>query len=91
VPISQVGGEGAREVFQGMMAGKGYNAAVPEDKMDAELVKRYGDDPAKLTAARQELDRQVGLFNKTQTEQQAGAINGVYQQINAKYFPFSIY
>lgn len=81
---AQVGGEGAREVFQDTMKGKSYNDAVPEDKMDAELVKRYGDDPAKLTAARQELDRQVGLFNKAQTEQQAGAINGVYQQINAK-------
>lgn len=86
---AQVGGEGGREVFKSFMDGKGYNDAVPEDKMDAELVKRYGDDTTKLAAARQELNYQVGLFNKTQTEQQAGAVNGVYKQINAKV-PMSI-
>ena len=86
---AQIGGDGGREVFHSFMDGKGYNDAVPEDKMDAELVKRYADDPAKLQAARQELNYQVGLFNKTQTEQQAGAVNGVYKQINAKV-PLSV-
>ena len=77
-----VGGSAAREVFATTMEGKGYNDAIPADKMDAELVKRFEGKPEALKAARIELDRQVGLRNKAQAEQQAGAINSVYEAIN---------
>lgn len=73
------GGEGAREVWGSFMAGKGYNAAVPVDKMDAELVKRFKDEPMLLKAARAELDRSVALFNRAQSETNAAGVNGAAQ------------
>jgi len=76
------GGGAAREVFNSTMTDKGYNEAIPYDKMDAELVKRFEHEPEKLKAARSELDRQVAMRNKTQSEQQAGAIDGVYGLLN---------
>lgn len=77
-----VGGSAAREVFAKTMEGKDYNEAIPADKMDAELVKQFEGKPEALKAARMELDRQVALRNKAQAEQQAGAINSVYEAIN---------
>lgn len=76
------GGGGAREIFTAEMAGKGLNEAIPYDAMDAKLVQRFGNEPEKLKAARVELDRQVALRNKTQSEFNAGAIEGVYAQLN---------
>jgi len=76
------GGAGAREVFATTMAGKGYNDAIPVDEMDAALVKRFENEPEKLKAARGELDRQVALRNKAQSERNAGAIEGVYGLLN---------
>lgn len=79
----QVGGEAARKVFTEGVAGKGYNDAIPMDKMDDALVAQLKDKPKELQAARAELDRQVGLRNKAQSEQNAGAINSVYTKLNA--------
>lgn len=81
------GGAGAREVFAKTMDGKGYNDAIPADKMDAELVKLFEGKPEALKSARMELDRQVALRNKAQAEQQAGAINDVYGAINKGVSP----
>lgn len=82
------GGGAAREVFGTTMAGKGYNDAIPVDEMDAALVKRFEGEPEKLKAARGELDRQVALRNKAQSERNAGAIEGVFGQLN-KNVPLS--
>lgn len=76
------GGAAAREVFKTEMVGKGLNDAIPYDAMDAKLVERFGNDAEKLKSARAELDRQVAMRNKTQTEFNAGAIEGVYAQLN---------
>lgn len=76
------GGGAAREVFKTEMAGKSLNDAIPYDAMDAKLVEKFGNEPEKLKAARAELDRQVVMRNKTQTEVNAGAIEGVYGQLN---------
>lgn len=75
------GASGARDVFKGQMSGKGYHEAVPYDQMDAELVKRYEKKPDALKAARQELDRSVSLWNKTQSERQAGGVQGAYDAL----------
>lgn len=82
------GGGAAREVFGIEMRGKSLNDAIPYDAMDAKLVERFGNEPEKLKAARMELDRQVAMRNKTQTEVNAGAIEGVYAQLN-KNVPLS--
>lgn len=75
---AQEAGGAAREVVQGYMAGKPLTAEFSIKDMDADLVKKFGDDPAKLAAARQELDRQKGLWNAQQSEHEAGAIEGVF-------------
>lgn len=78
----EMGGSAAREEFTKAVAGKSYNEAIPVDQIDAALVKRFEGEPEKLKAARSELDRQVALRNKAQSEQQAGAIDGVYGLLN---------
>lgn len=82
------GGGAAREVFTTEMQGKGLNDAIPYDAMDAKLVEKFGNEPEKLKAARMELDRQVAMRNKTQSEFNAGAVEGVYAQLN-KNVPLS--
>lgn len=82
------GGSFTREVFSTEMQGKGLNDAIPYDAMDAKLVDKFGNEPEKLKAARVELDRQVAMRNKTQSEVNAGAIEGVYGQLN-KNVPLS--
>jgi hypothetical protein len=79
----QVGGTGARDVFNATMGGKSYHDAVPQDQMDKELVKRFGNEPATLAAARQELDRQVALFNKAQVENDAANLDKTYGLLQA--------
>ena len=79
---AEEGSAGARGVFAATMAGKGYNDAIPVDEMDAALVKQFSSEPEKLKAARGELDRQVALRNKAQSERNAGAIEGVYGLLN---------
>lgn len=76
------GAAGARETFKALMSGKGYHDAVPYDQLDAELVKRYEKRPEALKAARQELDRNVALWNNTQRERQAGGVQGAYELLN---------
>lgn len=78
----QVGGDAGREVFRKYTEGKGYNEAIPTDKIDDDLVKKLGNQPEALRAARQEMDRQVALRNKAQSEQSAGAINSVFKVLN---------
>jgi hypothetical protein len=85
---AQEAGGVAREVVNGYMAGKPLTAEFSIRDMDADLVKRFGDDPAKLTAARQELDRQKGLWNAQQSEHEAGAIENVFALKN-KGMPIS--
>jgi hypothetical protein len=79
-PLSdaQEGGNTARAVFEAAMDGKSLNAEIPYKDLDKELSKKYGDDPTKLAAARQELDRQVNVWNKTQSEHEAGAVEGIF-------------
>lgn len=72
------GGKAAREEFLKAIAGKGYNDAIPYDQIDAALVSRFEDSPESLKAARAELDRQVAIRNKAQTEYSAGNIEAVY-------------
>jgi hypothetical protein len=76
------GAAGARETFKTMMAGRGYNDAVPYDQLDGEMVKRFEKKPEALKAARQELDRNVALWNRTQSERQAGGIQAAYELLN---------
>lgn len=76
------GAAGARDVFKGMMTGKSYNDAVPYDQLDGELVKRFEKKPEALRAARQELDRNVALWNNTQRERQAGGVQAAYDLLN---------
>lgn len=76
------GGGFAREQFAATMQGKGLNDAIPYDAIDAKLVEKFGNEPEKLKAARSELDRQVVMRNKTQSEVNAGSIENVYAQLN---------
>lgn len=76
------GAAGARETFKTLMAGHGYHDAVPYDQLDAELVKRFEKKPEALRAARQELDRNVSLWNNTQRERQAGGVQAAYDLLN---------
>lgn len=76
------GGTFARAEFATAMKDKGYNDPIPVDQIDSALVAKFEGEPEKLKAARMELDRQVALRNKAQTEFQAGAVEAVFGALN---------
>ena len=71
------GGGYARAVFGEFTQGKGADDALPERQMDAKLVEKFGDKPEQLKAAREELGRQMGLWNTQVTQTSAKAVNKV--------------
>lgn len=83
--VDATDGQGAaNEVFDTVTKGLGLNDAVPMNELDAKLRERFKDSPDKLQFARAELDRRVALWNKEQTEVQAGAIEKFYAVRNNK-------
>lgn len=79
---AQIGVEAGSSVFNKAMDGKPLTAEVTYKAMDAELLAKFKDNPDQLRAARAELDRQVGIWNKQQSESEASSINSVYELKN---------
>jgi len=76
------------EVFAKMVS-PDLNAPFPTAQIDAELRRRFADDPEQLTAARQEADYRRRTMADAQKEQNTANMAGVLQAAYEKRAPMS--
>lgn len=76
------GQQGAREDITKLTAEAKPYEAFPQERLDAEGVKRFANNPKALEAYRNELDRANVLHTQAVAKVEAGAVKAVYDDYN---------